>query len=194
MPVGPDRHHDRPAPRGRPRGRRAPRRRAAAPRPADHQPGRPDRRGPRGHPAAVREPGAGLARLQGPVVPAAARSSRTCSRTASACSASAATGCATWSRSARAASSAAQFNPWALYKHVSGVNAVRLRRAADARSRARTTRPTRSGPTASSARRRSAARWRCPTIDLDTRHRRLRQGQGAAAERDPRRAGHARTS
>ena len=69
---GHDRHHDRPAPRGRPRRRRAPRRRAAAPRPADHQPGRPDRRGARGHPAALREPGAGLARLQGPVVPAAA--------------------------------------------------------------------------------------------------------------------------
>ena len=38
------------------------------------------------------------------------------------------------------------------------------------------------------------ARWRCPTIDLDTRHRRLRQGQGAAAQRRSSTCSHARTS
>ena len=58
VPIGRARHHDRPAARRRPRARveRAGRR-PAAPRPAHDQPGRPDRRGPRGDPAALREPG-----------------------------------------------------------------------------------------------------------------------------------------
>ena len=54
-----------------------------------------------------------------------------------------------------------QFNSWALYKYVSGVNAVRLR-SLMARSKVRTTRPAPSGFTASFARPRSPGRSSSP--------------------------------
>ena len=123
-----DRHDDRPAPRGRARGRRTPRRRAAAPRFAHHQPGRPHRRGARGHSAPLREPGAGLARIQGPVVPAAQGDREPVPASRSACSASPATGCATSSRARKAASSAASSTRGRSTSTSPAINAVRLRR------------------------------------------------------------------
>ena len=74
-----------------------------------------------------------------------------------------------------------QFNPWALYKYVSGVNAVRLRRLlstlegedypADPKQRLPPAAPGDAGRHARGARRRSRPR-----------HRRLRQGEEAAAQ------------
>ena len=81
-------HHDRAtAGRGARRGR-TPRRGAAPSRLAHDQSGRAHQRGPRSYSSSLREPRAGLARIQGPIVPVAARLSRTCSRASSASSAS----------------------------------------------------------------------------------------------------------
>ena len=56
------------------------------------------------------------------------------------------------------------------------------------RWKARTTRPTRSGAYRQLRQATLGGTLEVPNIDLDKRHRRLRQGQEAAAQRDPRRA------
>ena len=191
---GPDRHHDRAAARGRPRGRRAARRRAAAPRPAHHQPGRADRRGPRGHPAAVREPGAGLARVQGPVVPAAEGDREPVPAPASASSASAANRLRHLVTQKESRKFGQQFNPWQLYKYVSGVNAVRLRKLlSHARGRGLPGRPEAGVPPAppGDARR---ARWKSRTSTSTSDIGGYAKVKEQLRKRDPRRPREARTS
>ena len=139
-------------------------------------------RGPRGHSAALREPRTGLARLQGPVVPAAEGDREPVPAPHQPARHRRGRGCAHLVTQKESRKFGKQFNPWALYKYVSGVNAVRLRKLlstlegedypADPQHAYRADAPGDAG----------RARSKCPTVDLDKRHRRLRQGQGAAAQ------------
>ena len=86
-----------------------------------------------------------------------------------------------------------EFNPWGLYKYVSGMNAVRLRKLLASlegedypASRAEGLPP---DPQAT-----SGGQLEVPHVDLDRRHRRLRESQTPIEVRDPRRVGAARTA